>query len=59
MMACLTQLLATQTAGGFADLSSETNADAGYDEAVNAGRHDLSNMDTLLAGFHQESTVTD
>ena len=42
---------------GFADLSSETNADAGYDEAVNAGRHDLSNVDTLLAGFHQESTV--
>lgn len=42
---------------GFMDLGSETNADAGYDVAINAGRADLTAVDTGSAGFHQEATV--
>jgi len=42
---------------GMMDLGSETNADAGYSQAVNDGRQDLSLIDTESAGFHQETTV--
>jgi len=43
---------------GFMDLGSETDADAGYGEAVHlSGRVDLSLVDTNTAGFHQEATV--
>jgi alkaline phosphatase len=42
---------------GFADLGSVTDADAGYSEAINAGRNNLTNVDTEQPGFHQESTV--
>jgi alkaline phosphatase len=42
---------------GFADLGDEKDADAGYAQAVNAGRHDLSSIDTQASGFHQEATV--
>jgi len=42
---------------GFMDLGSETNADAGYDQPIFAGRTDLSTVDTTNPGFHQEVTV--
>jgi len=43
---------------GFHDLGAETNADAGYDEAIHmSGRVDLSAIDTTTPGFHQEATV--
>ncbi|PHR59561.1 MAG: alkaline phosphatase [Arcobacter sp.] len=42
---------------GFMDLGSETDADAGYNQPVFAGRTDLSAVDTTSAGFHQEVTV--
>lgn len=42
---------------GMMDLGTETDADAGYGEAVNAGRQDISMTDTTLSGYHQESTV--
>ncbi|WP_394130521.1 alkaline phosphatase [Shewanella maritima] len=42
---------------GFHDLGDETNADAGYGEEINAGRHDLTNIDTTSSGFHQEALV--
>lgn len=42
---------------GFKDLGSETDADKGYKEDVVTGRIDLTDVDTLTAGFHQESLV--
>ena len=42
---------------GFKNLGAETNADATYDQLVNAGRHDLLFVDTESAGFHQEALV--
>ena len=43
---------------GFMDLGSQTDADAGYDEAIHeGGRVDLSSIDTTQAGFHQEAMV--
>ncbi|MCA0893390.1 alkaline phosphatase [Microbulbifer agarilyticus] len=42
---------------GFADLGDSTNADDRYDDPVNAGRHDLHDIDTESPGFHQESLV--
>ena len=36
---------------------SETNADAGYGAAINAGRVDLTAVDTTAPGFHQEALV--
>ncbi|WP_298440346.1 alkaline phosphatase [uncultured Ferrimonas sp.] len=42
---------------GMAALGDETNADAIYSHSNNNGRHDLSNVDTQSAGFHQESLV--
>lgn len=42
---------------GYKDIGSETNADAGYDFDVVAGRVDLTSIDTELSGFHQETTV--
>lgn len=42
---------------GFMDLGSETNADASYGKAINAGRKDLSAVDTTTAGFHQEALI--
>jgi alkaline phosphatase len=42
---------------GFRDYGSETNSDATYAEAHNAGRHDLSTIDTTAPGFHQEALV--
>ncbi|BDY04701.1 alkaline phosphatase [Ferrimonas sp. YFM] len=42
---------------GFQDLGEETNADASYDQAINAGRHDLTDVDTTAPGYHQEALV--
>jgi len=43
---------------GFANLGEETNADAGYAEAITAGtRVDLTDVNTESAGFHQEALV--
>ena len=42
---------------GFKDLGTQTNADAGYDEAIVTGRVDLTNIDTTTVGFHQEALV--
>ncbi|MBL4909284.1 MAG: alkaline phosphatase [Alteromonadaceae bacterium] len=42
---------------GFKDLGSQTNADAGYAEAIVTGRVDLTNVDTTTIGFHQEALV--
>lgn len=42
---------------GFRDLGTETNADATYLLAHAAGRHDLTDVDTTSAGFHQEALV--
>ena len=43
---------------GFQDLGAETNADAAYAQANNAGsRNDISNVSTESSGFHQEAMV--
>lgn len=42
---------------GFQDLGSETDADEVYNQTNAAGRHDLTNVDTESAGFHQEALV--
>ena len=42
---------------GFRNLGDETDAEASYLEAAVAGRVDLSGVDTLAAGFHQEVTI--
>lgn len=41
---------------GFAQYGDETNADF-REGGPNAGRHDLTDVDTLTPGFHQESLV--
>mgnify|MGYP001826015274 FL=1 len=42
---------------GFMDLGDETDADASYGEAINAGRQDLTTVETESTGFHQETLV--
>ena len=42
---------------GFRDLGDETNADASYGLPIEAGRVDLTSVDTKSSGFHQESLV--
>ncbi|AOS96239.1 Alkaline phosphatase precursor [Microbulbifer aggregans] len=42
---------------GFADLGSETDADVRYGLPVDAGRQDLTAVDTTAPGFHQEALV--
>ncbi|RLV60194.1 alkaline phosphatase [Parashewanella curva] len=42
---------------GFMDLGAETDADAGYDQDIHAGRADLTDVDTTTPGFHQEAAV--
>ncbi len=42
---------------GFRDLGDETDADASYLAAAVAGRVELSGVDTLTPGFHQEAAV--
>ncbi|MCL1142167.1 alkaline phosphatase [Shewanella gaetbuli] len=42
---------------GFKNLGTETDADEGYGHDIAAGRHDLSDIDTQTAGYHQEALV--
>lgn len=42
---------------GFRNLGDETDADAGYDLPIDAGREDLLLVDTQSPGFHQEALV--
>ena len=43
---------------GFMDLGDETDADAGYSEAIHtSGRVDLSAINTQASGFHQEAVI--
>ncbi len=42
---------------GYRDLTTETDADAVYGSDPIAGRVDISAIDTLTPGFHQETTV--
>ncbi|WP_269620293.1 alkaline phosphatase [Zhongshania sp. BJYM1] len=42
---------------GFHDLGSETDADAVYSAGIQAGRADLSSVDTESSGFHQEALI--
>lgn len=42
---------------GFNDLGNETDADVVYGLPINAGRFDLTGIDTEAPGFHQEALV--
>ncbi|TKB50668.1 alkaline phosphatase [Ferrimonas sediminicola] len=42
---------------GFQDLGGETDADTSYGQPNNAGRHDLTEVDTTAPGYHQEALV--
>lgn len=42
---------------GFRDLGNETNADKTYDFDPNAGRADLTSVNTESSGFHQEALI--
>lgn len=42
---------------GFANLGGETDADVRYGLPVDAGRKDLTAVDTTVPGFHQEAMV--
>jgi len=42
---------------GFRDLGDEKNADKTYDSDAVTGRVDLTNINTMATGFHQESLV--
>ncbi|POP51013.1 alkaline phosphatase [Zhongshania marina] len=42
---------------GFRDLGNETDADEAYNQAIDAGRKDLSQIDTQAPGFHQEALI--
>lgn len=42
---------------GYADLGDETDADARYGSAADAGRKDLSEVDVEAPGYHQEALV--
>ncbi len=42
---------------GMMDLMNETNADVSYSMDINAGRKDLSTIDTATTGFHQEALI--
>ena len=42
---------------GFRDLGNETDADEAYNQAIDAGRKDLAQIDTQAPGFHQEALI--
>ena len=42
---------------GYRDLGDETNADATYDLPAEAGRINLSSVNTEASGYHQEALV--
>lgn len=42
---------------GFMNLGAETDSDAGYGMDINAGRQDLTGIDTITPGYHQEALI--
>ena len=42
---------------GFRNLGTETNSDAAYSQGPNAGRQNLTGVDTNASGYHQEALV--
>jgi alkaline phosphatase len=42
---------------GYRNLTDETDADTTYDSDALAGRQDLTDIDTMTSGYHQETTV--
>ena len=42
---------------GYRNLMTETDADAGYNEDIATGRHDLTDVDTTSSGYHQEALI--
>ena len=42
---------------GFNDLGTETDSDAIYSEEINAGRMDITSVDTTASGYHQEALI--
>ena len=42
---------------GFMNLGSETDSDAAYAMDINAGRMDITNVDTTTPGYHQEALI--
>ena len=42
---------------GFRDLGNETDSDVSYDDPADAGRKDLTSVDTTTSGYHQEALV--
>ncbi|ARU55766.1 alkaline phosphatase [Oleiphilus messinensis] len=42
---------------GYADLGAETDGDVRYNSAADAGRKDLTTIDTQSPGYHQEALV--
>ncbi|WP_193190846.1 alkaline phosphatase [Microbulbifer taiwanensis] len=42
---------------GYADFGEETDADERYEHDIDAGRQDLSHVDTTASGYHQEALV--
>ncbi|PID66891.1 MAG: alkaline phosphatase [Gammaproteobacteria bacterium] len=42
---------------GMMDLGEETDADKGYQQDINAGRRDLTHIDTTRPGYHQEALI--
>ncbi|MCM2680097.1 alkaline phosphatase [Echinimonas agarilytica] len=45
------------TGRGHASLENNTNADVRYGKPIDAGRHDISDIDTTHSGYHQEALV--
>ena len=50
--------LGYQNGPGFRDGGTEFNPDLAYKNPAESGRYDLSKVDTLQSGFHQESLVS-
>ncbi|MEX1668142.1 alkaline phosphatase [Zhongshania guokunii] len=42
---------------GFQNLGSDNNADTAYQQEIQAGRHNLDEVDTQSSGFHQEALI--
>lgn len=42
---------------GFMDLGDETDSDVSYDKDINAGRIDITNIDTTKPGYDQEALI--
>ncbi|PID62770.1 MAG: alkaline phosphatase [Gammaproteobacteria bacterium] len=42
---------------GFMDLGQETNSDKSYKHDINAGRADITDVDTTAPGYHQEALI--